>query len=560
MIVVTVAFVQEYRSEKSLEALNKLMPHFCHVVREDRVQSVLAQELVPGDLVVFSMGDRIPADVRLTQSTDLEIDESNLSGETTPSRKTTQAIMQASIPVIERKNIAFMGTLVRAGHGRGLVVGTGKQTEFGSIWSMMQEVEEKKTPLQLRMDQLGKQLSLLSFGVIGVISLIGLLQGREWLDTFTIAVSLAVAAIPEGLPIVVTVTLALGVLRMANKHAIVKRLPSVESLGSVNQLCADKTGTLTMNKMTISQLFTLSDGTILMNIPEDTLSAIGQRLSVQTLMLSAALCTNAELRDGTMVGQPTEIAILEALDHFRYRDERHSLRKHAEIPFDSDQKWMATQYEVNGNSVYFVKGAPEVVIERCKKYSTESGLKHLDASVGQLDLSHSKPLTGDMKKTVLDAATRSSNQGLRVLAVALGSDLRELIFAGLLAMSDPPRPEAANTILKLRSCGVRVVMITGDAKGTAMSIASQLGILPRSENEFVMSISDGPSRSALAVSGAELDVLGERELQDVVGHACVYYRTTPKHKLAIVRALKQRYVRRKLDPYDRTGLEVMSLL
>ncbi|KAI9231337.1 MAG: YGL167Cp-like protein, partial [Podila humilis] len=245
LIVVTVAFVQEYRSEKSLEALNKLVPHHCHLIRDDTQTLTLASQLVPGDLVKFGIGDRIPADCRLVSAVDLEIDESNLTGENKPCRKQVEAIGGSDyteLTITERKNIAYMGTLVRNGHGTGIVVGISKETEFGVVFCMMQEVEVRKTPLQLSMDELGKKLSMLSFIIIGVIVLIGLIRGTHWLKMMTIGVSLAVAAIPEGLPIVVTVTLALGVLRMANRKAIIKKLPSVETLGSVNVVCADKTG------------------------------------------------------------------------------------------------------------------------------------------------------------------------------------------------------------------------------------------------------------------------------------------------------------------------------
>ncbi|KAG8891669.1 High affinity Ca2+/Mn2+ P-type ATPase-like protein, partial [Tulasnella sp. 403] len=268
LIVLTVGFVQESRSEKSLESLNKLVPHHCHIIRDGQQYHLLANELVPGDVVRFSVGDRIPADIRLVTAVDLEIDESNLTGETRPARKNTDAVpgqadalgyFSSVVGPSERSCIAFMGTLVRSGKGTGVVVGTGKDTEFGVIFEMMQDVTEKRTPLQLSMDELAKKLSILSFGIIGVICLIGVWQQRGWLEMFTIGVSLAVAAIPEGLPIVTTVTLALGVLRMAKRKAIVKKLPSVEALGSVNVICSDKTGTLTKNEQTVTEIYTVDE-------------------------------------------------------------------------------------------------------------------------------------------------------------------------------------------------------------------------------------------------------------------------------------------------------------
>ena len=266
IIVVTVGFVQEQRSEKSLEALNKLVPHYCHLTRDGLKRTELANILVPGDIVSISVGDRIPADLRLVSAADLEIDESNLTGETKPARKHSEPVNADSVhhdpDISERTNTAFMGTLVKNGRGVGLVVATGDQSEFGVIFGMMQDIEERKTPLQLSMDELAKKLSAISFAVIGVICLIGVWQKRSWLEMFTIGVSLAVAAIPEGLPIVVTVTLALGVLRMSKRKAIVKKLPSVETLGSVSVICSDKTGTLTTNELTVVRLYTVDDDVI----------------------------------------------------------------------------------------------------------------------------------------------------------------------------------------------------------------------------------------------------------------------------------------------------------
>ncbi|KAF9897496.1 High affinity Ca2+/Mn2+ P-type ATPase-like protein, partial [Lobosporangium transversale] len=325
LIVVTVAFVQEYRSEKSLEALNKLVPHHCHVIRDDTQTSTLASQLVPGDLIKFGIGDRIPADCRLVTAIDLEIDESNLTGENKPCRKQTDAITEneyAELSITERKNIAYMGTLVRNGHGTGIVVGTSKETEFGVVFCMMQEVEIRKTPLQLSMDELGKKLSMLSFMIIGVIVLIGLFQGKPWLEMMTIGVSLAVAAIPEGLPIVVTVTLALGVLRMANRKAIIKKLPSVETLGSVNVVCADKTGTLTMNQMTVTKAFTLAEG-----FPVDLNQAktvdVDLHPGLRRLLQVGNLCNNSFLDEHSKwIGQPTDIALIQILQSLGLTDER----------------------------------------------------------------------------------------------------------------------------------------------------------------------------------------------------------------------------------------------
>ncbi|CCO31399.1 hypothetical protein BN14_05440 [Rhizoctonia solani AG-1 IB] len=325
-IVVTVGYVQERRSEESLNALNKLVPHHCHIIRDGQQVHLLANELVPGDVVTFNVGDRIPADIRLLTSLDLEIDESSLTGETRPARKKIDACPPRA-PLSERSSIAFMGTLVRNGRGTGVVISTGAATEFGSVFSLMQSVEEKRTPLQASMDELAHKLSMLSFGVIGVICLIGVMQHRGWLEMFTIGVSLAVAAIPEGLPIVTTVTLALGVLRMARRKAIVKKLPSVEALGSVSVICSDKTGTLTQNEQTVSQVFVVDH---IVNVETGFGTRINTNMvtpAVRKTLEIGGLCNNAfRNTEGINVGQSTDVAMLNVLAEFGVRDERRVLR------------------------------------------------------------------------------------------------------------------------------------------------------------------------------------------------------------------------------------------
>ncbi|KAK3838504.1 MAG: PMR1-type calcium-transporting P-type ATPase [Linnemannia elongata] len=540
LIVVTVAFVQEYRSEKSLEALNKLVPHHCHVIRDDTQSSTLANQLVPGDLVKFGIGDRIPADCRLVSAVDLEIDESNLTGENKPCRKVIEAITgneYTELSITERKNIAYMGTLVRNGHGTGIVVGTSKETEFGVVFCMMQEVEIRKTPLQLSMDELGKKLSMLSFIIIGVIVLIGLFQGKHWLEMMTIGVSLAVAAIPEGLPIVVTVTLALGVLRMANRKAIIKKLPSVETLGSVNVVCADKTGTLTMNQMTVTKVFTLAEG-----FPVDVDQAknvdVDLHPGMRRLLQVGNLCNNAFMDDHSKwIGQPTDIALIEVLRGLSISDERPLFERISEFPFNSEQKYMhvrcaplpggnaghkqtpehaidptnAAVSQSGSLGTYYFKGAIEPVLERCVNYYRSEG--------SQL------PLDIEAKDKVMAQANEMATHGLRVLAMAYGNDLDRLTFVGIVAMHDPPRPGVEDSIRTLVGSGVKVIMITGDADATALSIARRLGF----------PINPG---KASCLTGAEIESMTERQLQDAVGHVSVFARTTPKHKMAIVSAFQ----------------------
>ena len=523
VIVVSVAFVQEYRSEKSLEALEKLVPHYCHVLREGHYISMLGSELVPGDLVKITMGDRVPADLRLIKTVDLEIDESNLTGETKPSRKSFESlsgnIVGEAFPITERANSAFMGTLVRGGNGLGVVVATGISTEFGHIWTMIREMDDKKTPLQVKMEYLGKQLSLVSFIIIAVITAVGLLQGKQWLETFTIAVSLAVAAIPEGLPIVVTVTLALGVIRMASRKVIVKHLPSVESLGSISVICADKTGTLTQNKMNVTQVFTIPDGMI--HIDTHTkYDILRQRYSIRQLVDVFQLCNNASLTtddEGRKHGQPTELALLELSALIKGHTESRRTRS-SEIPFNSEHKWMATEYNDGPSKEFFVKGAPEIVIAKCKK-----------ALVGGSDGQKLAPLSDELVGAINTSNAKMSNIGLRVMAFAHGPSVDNLTFLGLTGMFDKPRDGVMESVHSFHDANVRVVMITGDSDGTAINIARHVGILPNDATN---------SSARYAVSGSAIDKMSERELQETVRRINVFYRTTPRHKVLIVSALQ----------------------
>ncbi|KAJ8654913.1 calcium-transporting P-type ATPase, PMR1-type [Lichtheimia ornata] len=514
IIVVTVAFVQEYRSEKSLEALNKLVPHYCHLVRDGQVYTVLANELVPGDLVRFSTGDRIPADCRLVSTVDLEIDESNLTGENKPRRKHINAIdahSYAELALSERDNIAFMGTLVRNGYGTGLVVATAKSTEFGHVFELMQQVENRKTPLQVSMNDLGKQLSFLSFGIIAVIVLIGLIQRRPWLEMFTIGVSLAVAAIPEGLPIVVTVTLALGVLRMANRKAIVKQLPSVETLGSVNVVCADKTGTLTRNQMTVTKVFTM-DYQKTFDYEHGAPPTLSDALK-KTLRIGN-LCNNAYVgEDGKFIGQPTDIALLDVVLRSGLSDEREAFERLSEVPFNSDQKYMMVHCRSKSTEedAMYIKGATEVLLEKCTTYYVSET---------------SQPaLTSDIKDMLLQHVSAMSSHGLRVISTAIGKSDNAFCLTGFLAVHDPPRAGVAEAISSLRRGGVSVAMITGDSEATALSIARKLGI-PSNPNK------------ASCLTGYDIENMTERQLQEMIGTVSVFARTTPKHKLALVKAFQ----------------------
>uniref|UniRef100_A0A3Q2DZX2 Calcium-transporting ATPase n=2 Tax=Cyprinodon variegatus TaxID=28743 RepID=A0A3Q2DZX2_CYPVA len=523
IIVVTVAFVQEYRSEKSLEELGKLVPPECHCIRDGHLDHLLARELVPGDTVCLSVGERVPADLRLFEASNLSIDESSLTGETHPSTKSTAPQQPASNgDLSSRCNIAFMGTLVRCGKAKGIVIGTGENSEFGEVFKMMQAEEAPKTPLQKSMDLLGKQLSLYSFGIIGVIMLVGWLQGKRILDMFTIGVSLAVAAIPEGLPIVVTVTLALGVMRMVKKRAIVKKLPIVETLSCCNVICSDKTGTLTKNEMTVTQIFT-SDG-LHAEVTGVGYNGIGEVLldgeivhgfsypSISKIVEVGCVCNDSVIRNHNLLGRPTEGALIALAMKMGLESVHQEYVRLEENPFSSEQKWMAvrcvhrTQQDKTG--VYFVKGAYEQVIRFCSSYNSRGS---------------ALPLNHQQRELYQQQISYMGTSGLRVLAFASGSQMGNLTFLGLVGIIDPPREGVKEAVATLINSGVAIKMITGDSQETAVSIASRLGLY---------------SKGSQCLSGEEVDHLDLQELSNVVPRIAVFYRASPRHKLKIVKSLQ----------------------
>ncbi|KAK2848514.1 hypothetical protein FQN49_005649 [Arthroderma sp. PD_2] len=625
-IVVSVGFVQEYRSEKSLEALSRLVPHFAHLIRnvptegfgtpktvanEEEYEmndlsngpthpvgpsakastTVMATSLVPGDLIIFSTGDRIPADIRITSATHLTIDESNLTGENEPVCKVSNSLGQpqkqfqdgknspfydspaagtvgTDLRLNEQHNIAFMGTLVRSGHGQGIVIATGPNTEFGSISASLQDIESPRTPLQLSMDRLGQELSYMSFIVIGIIVIVGLIQGRKLLEMFTIGVSLAVAAIPEGLPIIVTVTLALGVLRMAHRGAIVRRLPSVETLGSVNVVCSDKTGTLTLNHMTVTKMWhydieepfevnkehtslnlTPAARTIMRvgNIANNSRLSRAHANSPATAASAAVLSSTMDSSSGAVksrwVGQPTDVAILDMLDTLGEDDVRDVISgRISETPFSSERKWMgvivasasSTDNAINhnGSDMAYIKGALEEVLKRCDTYLTKDGREVI--------------LDEQRRKAAKAAAESMAQEGLRVLGFASGpirshtaaskhtasNDEKRytgLIFSGLVGMNDPPRKDVHKSIRRLMAGGVKVIMITGDAETTAVAIAKKLG-MPINASSVARPV----------LRGDEIDHMSTEELAQAIAGTSIFARTSPDHKMKIVKALQSR--------------------
>uniref|UniRef100_A0A8C4YVW7 Calcium-transporting ATPase n=1 Tax=Gadus morhua TaxID=8049 RepID=A0A8C4YVW7_GADMO len=524
IIVVTVAFVQEYRSEKSLEELGKLVPPECHCIRDGRLEQLLARELVPGDTVCLSVGERVPADLRLFEASDLAVDESSLTGETSPSSKTTAPQDPASNggDMASRSNLAFMGTLVRCGKAKGIVIGTGENSEFGEVFKMMQAEEAPKTPLQKSMDLLGKQLSLYSFCIIGVIMLVGWLQGKRIMDMFTIGVSLAVAAIPEGLPIVVTVTLALGVMRMVKKRAIVKKLPIVETLSCCNVICSDKTGTLTKNEMTVTQVFT-SDG-LHAEVTGVGYNGAGEVLldgdvvhgyacpSISKIVEVGCVCNDSVIRNNTLLGRPTEGALLALAMKAGLESVQQEFVRLEEQPFTSENKWMAvrcvhrTQQDQPG--VFFMKGAYEQVIRYCTFFNSQG------AAV---------PLSQQQRELFQQQKSYMGTAGLRVLAFASGPQMGSLTFLGLVGIIDPPRSGVKEAIGTLIGSGVAIKMITGDSQETAVSIASRLGLY---------------TKGSQCLSGEEVDQMDLHQLSQIVPRIVVFYRASPRNKLKIVKSLQ----------------------
>lgn len=515
--------------------------------RESRVESFLARELVPGDIVLLNVGDRVPADCRLFETIDLSIDESSFTGETEPAMKTSDIMFNSAISNnnlaalgsagtvapgnnanttkdhTKMRNIAFMGTLVRCGNGKGIVVSTGERSEFGEVFKMMQAEEAPKTPLQKSMDILGAQLSFYSFCIIGIIMFLGWLQHRAVVEMFTIGVSLAVAAIPEGLPIVVTVTLALGVMRMAKRNCIVKKLPTVETLGCVNVICSDKTGTITKNEMTVTVIIT-SDG-YMADVTGAGYNDQGEihirpcnsnemaKESITNLLEVGNVCNNAIIQNETLLGQPTEGALLAAGMKCGLYAAAEKYIRLQEYPFSSEQKMMAVRvapkFSNNKEEIYFVKGALEMVLPQCTRYKFG----------GQI-----VPLTKQTESEFLTEAYEVARKGLRVLALAKGKSLQDLVYLGIVGITDPPRPLVRESIEILRQSGVSVKMVTGDSQETAIAVANLIGL---------------DTVHHIVLSGSDLDQMSEIQLEKCISNVSIFYRVTPKHKLQIVKALQR---------------------
>ena len=557
-------FVQEFRAERSLAALRKMSVATARVFRDGVLQSIPARELVPGDVILLEAGDRIPADARLLYTVNFQTQEASLTGESTPIQKGAQALSGAAVPLADQANMAFMGTTAVSGKARAVVVTIGQRTELGRISSMIQAAEaaeQTETPLQRRLEQFGYQLLWLALAVVAVVFVLGYLRGEPLVEMFLTSVSLAVAAVPEGLPAVVTITLALGVTRMVKRHALIRKLPAVETLGSSTVICTDKTGTLTKNEMTVTRL--VVDGRLfevtgegyepkgaIREISAEThalsteLSERGNGLQSGNLALSTehsglypglrrlltvgVLCNGATLRqeEGSwkVIGDPTEGALLVAaakMGLLKGNLERDGPFER-EIPFDAERKRMSLIRRTAEGRTLFAKGAPDVLLARCTHRLTLDGSTEL--------------LSDEHRQAILQANGALAHQSLRVLAAAFRPlnqdemDLppeqieRGLVFSGLFAMKDPLRPEAIDAVRLCRAAGIVTVMITGDHKETAVAIAKELDL----------------SRTpGSALSGTELDRLDDDQLAASISRVSVYARVSAEHKLRIVKAWKR---------------------
>lgn len=529
---------QEGKAEKSVEALQKMSAPNAKVIRNGNQMVLPAADIVPGDVVVLEAGDIIPADVRLIESSNLKIEEASLTGESVPVEKDAKASIAGPAGIGDRHNMGFSSTIVTYGRGKGIVVGTGHRTEIGNIATKIQSYDEEQTPLQIKLNQLGKVLGTLTIIICVVVFGVGILQGREVLEMLLTSISLAVAAIPEGLPAIVTIVLSIGMNRMAGRNAIVKKLLAVETLGATSVICSDKTGTLTQNEMTVVKAYVDDKileiegggyepvGAVKLEGRQITVDALPNLINLASI---GALANDAHLDNSSgmykVIGDPTEGAIVTFAGKLGKTTEQlnKSYPRVNELPFDSARKMMSTFHTdyIEGKVVSFTKGAPDIVISRCSKIALNGEIVDF---------------TKELKDRVLDVNRTFARSALRVLSAAykvwdqvpehLSFDLVEndMIFVGLVGMIDPARPEVKDAIKECKDAGIEAVMITGDYKETAYAIAKDLGMV-ESEDQAMM--------------GAELDAFSDEELREVVKKTKVYARVSPDHKVRIVTALKE---------------------
>lgn len=514
LINAIVGVIQESKAEKALEALKELSTPKAVVKRDGELVEIPSEEVVPGDIVVIDAGRYIPCDLRLIETANLKIEESALTGESVPVDKDADLVLsEENTPLGDQKNMAFMSTLATYGRGIGVAIGTGMNTEIGKIAKMLEEEGVEQTPLQKKLAELGKILGFAALGICAVMFIVGLIQKRDLFEMFLTSISLAVAAIPEGLPAIVTIVLAMGVQKMIKENAIVRKLPAVETLGSVNIICSDKTGTLTQNKMTVTKFYSDNAyGDIAsLNIEEPE-----HRLLVECLVL----CNDATYSEASKTGDPTEIALLEAGVKYNIfkEDLQNKHQRVNEVPFDSDRKLMTTVNSYEDQYYVMTKGAIDNLLKITKS-------AYINGEI--------VPLTKEIKAEIMNAANSMSDDALRVLGAAykkiptphveIDSLEQELTFIGLVGMIDPPRLEVKDSISECKKSGIKTIMITGDHKNTAFAIAKELGIAKDMSE---------------TISGVELDNLSQDELNKKVDNLRVFARVSPEHKVKIVKAFK----------------------
>ncbi len=542
IIDMTIGFIQEFKAEAALEALKSISAPEADVIRGGIELRVKAKEIVPGDIILIDAGTKVPADARLFESVNLETDESMLTGESTTVTKTSSRL-DKDLPIEDRSNMVFSGTLVTHGRGKAVVVSTGMKTQIGKIATLLKETEKSQTPIQRRTLDLGKKLTLIAVGASVFTFIFGVIRGFSFIETFLFVLAAAVSAIPQGLPIVVTITLAIGVRRMAKRNAIIRKLQAVDTLGSATVICTDKTGTLTTNQMTVRKILQNDrvlevtgagfnpEGEIRLN---NSPVNVAEDNPLKLLLQAATLCNDARLRyhesNGEkrweIFGDPTEGALIVASAKVNLHKEalEEEQPRIDEIPFDAKERYMATFHKTKEGKVnVYVKGAPETILELCTETLQKDGT--------------TKKLPD--KEKILEVNKQMASEALRVLAVAYQSIEPEkientklkiqnksakLVFLGLMGMIDPPRPEAKKAVQLCKRAGIKVVMATGDQKLTAQAIAKELGILEKDEK---------------VLTGTELDTLSDEELDKIIDVTAVFSRVSPSHKHRIVEALKR---------------------
>ena len=528
LFAVLLGFAQEYRSERALEALRQMAAPTATILRDGEEVVIPARDIVTGDVILLRAGDKVPADARLIEAVNLQIEEAALTGESLPVEKQTQALGAGEWPLAERNNMVYAGTAVTYGRGKGVVVATGMTTEFGKTAAMLESVATTKTPLQESLDKIGRALARAALIIVGIIVGLGLYRGQPFIEMVIFGIALAVAAVPEALPAVVTISLALGVQRMAKRNALVRRLPAVETLGSTSIICSDKTGTLTKDEMTARQVYVAED---LFEVsgagfdPHGEFTRAGAVVEppepLKLLLRAAALTSDARLARSDerwqIKGDPTEAAlvVLAAKAGLKKIDLEAQFPRIHEIPFSSEAKRMTTLHRSPSGMVAYAKGAPEIILASCASWLTYGGAERLDKI---------------RRQTLLQTAREMASQALRVLAVAYKSNAtpqdceNDMVFLGLVGMIDPPRPEARAAIHRCEQAGIRPVMITGDHPVTAEAVARELGLL----------------NTGQIITGSELEAMSEPNFERAAENISVYARVSPAHKLRVVTTLQKK--------------------